>query len=59
MKFNRKNPLWQTDPQKAREGLAKELREVFDHIELIEKQHGGKTIRNSAKYDLIKEILGE
>ena len=50
MKFNLKNPLWKTNPQKAREGFEKELRKKLS------------TYKDIADFEIchvLKEILGE
>ena len=58
MKFNLKNPLWQTDPQKAKEGFEKELKEDKDWCErcLAEDPLDEYCMR---KLKWIKEILGD
>jgi hypothetical protein len=52
MKVNLKNPLWKMDPQKAKEGFEKELREIREHS--AHRQNLGDLALIT-----IKEILGE
>ncbi|MBA7592007.1 hypothetical protein ES708_34178 [subsurface metagenome] len=51
MKYNLKNPLWKTDPEKAKEGFEKELREKL--------QEPITPSNIQSYYGLIEEILGE
>ena len=51
MKFNLKNPLWKTDPEKAKEGFEEELREKLQEPITLDG--------NQEYFGLLEEILGE
>lgn len=60
LKFNLQNPLWKTDPQKAKEGFEKELKEKHGKLfQQIEGYDWADAHRDDALSKLIQEILGE
>jgi len=46
MRYNLKNPLWKTNPQKAKDCFEKELKELI----MTTEKHG---------FEIIEDILGE
>lgn len=58
MKFNLKNPLWKTNPQAAREGFEKELRESMN-ILCVDCCSPCVSIGVCDAFNILKEILGK
>lgn len=59
MKFNLKNPLWKTNPEKAKEGFEKELRKLMTGQNAMMEKIPKKLRHSVTNYVSIKEILGE